>query len=147
MAIRHVLYVEDDARAAANLVGIVATLALPILVHVVESATRALEFIGQRGRYTGATIVSLIALDLGLHLVSGHELMQGLKHDPIYSAIPVIVYTRSQSEGDRYLAQYHGAEYLVKAPHGPDLAAVVRLISARAHGDDGHADITEDPPA
>lgn len=147
MAIRHVLYVEDDARAAANLVGMVATLALPILVHVVESATRALEFLGQRGPFTGAPIASLIVLDLGLPLVGGHELLQGLKHDPIYSAIPVIVYTRSQSDADRYLAQYHGAEYLVKPPRGPALGAVARLINARAHGDDGHADITEDPPA
>jgi CheY-like chemotaxis protein len=134
MATRHVLYIEDDTRHAAALATAVETLDLPIILHVVESATQGLEFLGQRGRHPSAPIASVILLDLGLPLVNGHEVLQGLAEDAIFSAIPVVVYTRSRSEADRYLAARHKAEFIVKDGAWTSLVDVANRINDLAHG-------------
>src|SRR5688572_17632874 len=44
---------------------------------------------------------ALIVLDINMPIVSGRELLTILKNDPIYSDIPVVVFTTSSNPLDR----------------------------------------------
>lgn len=63
----------------------------------------------------GEGIPKLILLDLKLPRLTGLEVLERIKHHPIFSSIPVVVLTTSRDDGDVKSAYQLGANsYIVK---------------------------------
>ena len=72
---------------------------MPNTLHVADDGIEALEFLRQRGRYTGAPRPDLILLDLNMPRKNGQELLAEIKADEHLKGIPVIILTTSKSAG------------------------------------------------
>jgi chemotaxis family two-component system response regulator Rcp1 len=60
----------------------------------------AMAFLRREGAYIGAIRPDLILLDLNMPRMSGSEVLTRLKADDDLRAIPVVILTTSDSEGD-----------------------------------------------
>ncbi|MGI2335907.1 MAG: response regulator [Dehalogenimonas sp.] len=69
-------------------------------LHVVKDGVEALDFLHQRGDYSGAVRPDLILLDLNLPRMNGMEVLEEIKNDLNLKRIPVVILTVSQAEMD-----------------------------------------------
>jgi two-component system cell cycle response regulator DivK len=78
-------------------------------------------------------VPNLIIMDIQLPNVSGLELIEGAKRDPVLRTIPVLAVTAYAGKGDEERIREAGAEgYLAKPVSiGPFMAAVKRLLVTR----------------
>jgi len=84
-------------------------------LHVVGDGEQAMRFLRRTHDFTGAPRPGLILLDLNLPRRNGLEVLAELKSDRNLLAIPVVIFTTSQAEGD-ILASYrlHANAYITK---------------------------------
>lgn len=66
----------------------------------VKNGVEALSFLNQTGSFKDARIPDLIIMDLNLPKKDGRELLEEIKNNKRYSAIPVIILTSSKAETD-----------------------------------------------
>lgn len=83
---------------------------------VVPDGVEALAYLRGEGRYAGAARPTLILLDLNLPRKDGREVLREIKNDPNLRAIPVVVLTTSDAEGDVMAAYEHHANCYIKKP-------------------------------
>lgn len=89
-------------------------------LHVVRDGEAALDFLHQRGDHADAPRPSLVLLDLNLPRVSGMDVLEEAKSDPVLRRIPVVVLTSSEAEEDIVESyENHSNAYLTK-PIDPD---------------------------
>lgn len=69
-------------------------------LHVAEDGEKALAFLRREPPYAAAPAVDLILLDLNMPRKGGHEVLADLKADPRLAAIPVVLVTGTQLEGE-----------------------------------------------
>lgn len=69
-------------------------------LNAVTDGVKALDYLYQKGDYTGAPRPDLILLDLNLPKKDGREVLEIIKQDPSLKSIPVIVLTTSSSDFD-----------------------------------------------
>ena len=69
-------------------------------LHIVNNASKALEFLQRTHPYFNFPTINLIILDLDLPGINGHELLTILKQDILLKSIPVIVFTSSTKNTD-----------------------------------------------
>lgn len=88
----------------------------PIL-HVKDGA-EALDFIENKGLYSSRKphkLLKLILLDLKMPKVSGIEVLEKIKSNPMYKTIPVVILTSSKEDPDIKRCYELGANsYIVK---------------------------------
>ena len=88
--------------------------------HVVHlsDGEQALDFIFGRGNYSGRVILQMpkvILLDIKMPKISGLEVLQAVKSDPLTKVIPVVILTSSEEDPDIKKAYALGANsYIVK---------------------------------
>jgi two-component system, chemotaxis family, response regulator Rcp1 len=96
----HVLLVEDspgDIRLTREAFHAAGT---HIKLSVVTDGVEAMAFLRREGAYIGAIRPDLILLDLNMPRMSGSEVLTRLKADDNLRAIPIVILTTSDSEGD-----------------------------------------------
>lgn len=81
--------------------------------------------------------LALILLDITMPVMDGYTFLSIVKSDPVYSAIPVIVTTQSDSEADELAALSHGATDFVPKPYKPQIilhrvASIIHLRETAA---------------
>ena len=76
-----------------------------------ENGLEALSVLKERG-----DVISLILLDITMPVMDGYTFLSIVKKDPVFSSIPVIVTTQSDSESDEVAALSHGASDFVAKP-------------------------------
>ena len=59
---------------------------------------------------------SLILLDLNMPRLNGFEALQRLREDPLYQAIPIVILTTSDDQGDQQRARELGANEFITKP-------------------------------
>ena len=69
-------------------------------LSVASDGVEALAFLRREGKYAAAPRPDIILLDLNLPRMNGHELLETIKSDPLFAAIPVVILTTSKSEDD-----------------------------------------------
>ncbi len=105
--------------------GLKASTAQPEIVAIAEPQM-ALDYLHQRGQYTGATRPDLILLDLHL---SGLELLTAIKSHPQLRRIPTIVLTTApQSEDILSTYTLQGNCYVIKSSDPDQLAIIIHSI-------------------
>ena len=84
---------------------------------VVRDGDEALRFLRRTDEHAEAIRPGLVLLDLNLPGLSGWEVLEEMKRDPVLTVVPVIVLTTSHREAD-VLRSYalHAAAYVPK-PH------------------------------
>lgn len=70
------------------------------VLHVVKDGEEVLKYVRNEGKYAGKPRPDLILLDLKMPKKDGFEVLQELKGNPRYRAIPVVVLTSSTDEED-----------------------------------------------
>ena len=69
-------------------------------LRFVEDGVELMDYLHHRGEFAGATLPSLILLDLNMPRMNGMEVLEQLKTDPQLRRIPVVVLTTSSAEED-----------------------------------------------
>jgi CheY-like chemotaxis protein len=94
----------------------------------VSNGKEALDFLDQ-SQQTSA-LPSLIILDINMPILDGKETLTIIKKTEEYKAIPVVVFTTSNSELDKMFCKKHHVEMITKPPHYKSLeAAVLKLLN------------------
>jgi chemotaxis family two-component system response regulator Rcp1 len=128
---RPLLLVEDSDADAVALERIARRLPLSLPLVRVCNGERALDYLYQRGDYTGALRPALVLLDLHLPGMGGREVLSRLKADPALRSIPVIIFSSSQARQDVEDAYADGANcYLFKPDPGEQLEATARALQS-----------------
>lgn len=91
-------------------------------IHTVRDGAEALDFLFRRGRYADRdeTAPKVVLLDLKLPKVSGLEVLQQLKANPVTAAIPVVVLTSSREDTDIAASYKLGVNSYIVKPVGFD---------------------------
>ncbi len=98
-------------------------------LHVADDGVEAMDFLNQRGKYSGAPRPDLILLDLNMPRMNGQEVLAEIKSDNNLKTIPVVVLTTSKSDEDVLKAYGHHANcYIVKPVDFDAFTKVVRTI-------------------
>lgn len=93
-----ILLVEDNPGDARLVEEVCDEIGISGQLHIVSNGTDALDFVMQRGDYTGAPRPDLIVLDWHLPRMDGKELLQKLTDESPHGHIPVLVTSGSISE-------------------------------------------------
>ncbi|HEX7712137.1 MAG TPA: response regulator [Sphingomonadaceae bacterium] len=97
------------------------------LVHAVTTGQDALDFLRRRESHADAARPDLILLDLNLPGIGGHEVLAEIKQDEALKAIPVVVLTSSESEGDIARAYAAHANCFISKP--VDFASLIGIVA------------------
>ena len=126
-----VLLVEDDPDHAEFVRRALRQQSPGVEVFVAVDGREALDYLGRRGAFADPSRSprpDLVLLDLNLPKLDGFGVLRELKGSEQFRAIPAVILTTSDAEGDvtrAYAA--HANSYLVKPP---DYTSFMQLIAA-----------------
>jgi CheY-like chemotaxis protein len=84
-------------------------------LNIVEDGEQALSFLRREGQFHYAQKPHLIFLDLNLPKINGREVLQEIRQDHAFNAIPVVILTTSKSDKDMVESyRLHANSYTVK---------------------------------
>jgi len=97
-----------------------------INLHVASDGEEAMAFLRREGKNLNVPRPDLILLDLNLPKMSGQEILEEIKKDPILKSIPIVILTTSTSDED-VLRSYllHANCYITKPV---DLAGFLKVV-------------------
>ena len=98
-------------------------------LHVVGDGEQAMHFLRRTREFTGAPRPGLILLDLNLPRRNGLEVLAELKADHDLLAIPVVIFSTSQAEGDIVASyQLHANAYITKPANFDLFTQAIRQV-------------------
>jgi two-component system, chemotaxis family, response regulator Rcp1 len=101
-----------------------------IHLHVATDGVDAMAFLKHQGAHIHAARPDLILLDLNLPKMDGREVLAQIKKDESLRAIPVVILTTSDAEGDITISyQLHANCYLNKPVQLDAFEALVKSIN------------------
>ena len=128
-----ILLVEDNADDALLLKDAFHEVNIINSILVLENGKKAIAYLKGKGIYVNRKqypLPILILLDLKLPILSGFEVLQWLKQQPILKRIPVLIMTSSNIPEDINKAYDWGANsYLVKPVDSEDLIRISQQIA------------------
>lgn len=127
-----ILLVEDNPQDAELMIRALRKQNLANQIYIAEDGAEALDFINCREKYSDRDQTKspkVIFLDLKLPKVSGLEVLQELKSNPITQTIPVVVVTSSRENPDIKKAYELGVNsYVVKPVEFQDFMQAMAQI-------------------
>jgi CheY-like chemotaxis protein len=126
----HVLLVEDNRADALLLLELLKERSSSVELSWVTDGLQALDFIFRRGKFVQSPVPVIVVLDLGLPLLSGHEVLAALRAEPVKPKTPVLILSTSDSALDRDQCLANGAIEYISKPRDLDgyEELVTRLI-------------------
>ena len=98
-------------------------------ISVANNGVEALQFLSKQGKFSEAPTPNLILLDLNMPRMDGKTFLDCVKSDPKLKAIPVVMFTSSQSENDiRDCYERHASCYVVKPFDGNEFVETVQRV-------------------
>ena len=95
-----ILLLEDNPADTYVFLSVLEPSSSRLHVTAVDSGAQALDLLFQRGRYAKSPRPDLIALDLNVPILSGHEVLNVIKSNSVLRSIPVIVWSVSARPED-----------------------------------------------
>jgi len=128
---RPILIVEDNPRERELIASALTGYDLSGNVISMGSGSELLDYIARRGGYHARTSVpALVILDLDLDDTHGLELLKAIRHDREMGAVPVVIFSGSESALDAAVARELRADgFIVKPTDFHDLQATVRSLA------------------
>jgi CheY-like chemotaxis protein len=116
--IKRILLVEDNENDVELTLTALQECRLRNEVEVVRDGAEALDYIYNRGNYSGRTdcLPCVILLDLKMPRVDGLEVLRQIKSDPDTRHIPVVMLTSSREEKDLVMSYHLGVNAFVVKP-------------------------------
>jgi CheY-like chemotaxis protein len=116
--IKRILLAEDNENDVELTLTALQECRLSNEVEVVRDGAEALDYIYQRGKYSGRgdCLPCVILLDLKMPRVDGLEVLRQIKSDPALRHIPVVMLTSSREEKDLVLSYDLGVNAFVVKP-------------------------------
>jgi CheY-like chemotaxis protein len=116
--IKRILLAEDNENDVELTLTALQECRLSNEVEVVRDGAEALDYIYQRGQYSGQgnCLPCVILLDLKMPRVDGLEVLRQIKSDPALWHIPVVMLTSSREEKDLILSYNLGVNAFVVKP-------------------------------
>lgn len=121
-----VLLVEDNRADALLLLELLKERSEQIHLHWVTDGLQALDFLHRRGAFADAPAPKLVMLDLGLPMLSGHEVLAELRCSHVARGVPIMVLSTSDSALDREQCLARGAFAYISKPR--DLEGYEQLV-------------------
>ncbi len=113
-----ILFAEDSIDDATLTIRALVKSGFTNKLHHVKDGAEALDFLYCRGIYASRNISEkpkLILLDLKMPKLTGMEVLEKIKSDPIFKSIPVVILTSSNEDPDVQKCYALGANsYIVK---------------------------------
>jgi CheY-like chemotaxis protein len=123
-----ILWADDDADDLSLMKEILLKHNRNYEIVEVSNGKEALDFLEQS--LQTSTLPSLIILDINMPILDGKETLSIIKKIEGYKAIPVVVFTTSNSELDKMFCKKYHVEMITKPPHYKSLeAAVLKLLN------------------
>ncbi|MBW8334484.1 MAG: response regulator [Prolixibacteraceae bacterium] len=126
-----ILIVEDNPQDAELTVRALKKQNLANQIYIVEDGAEALDFIFCKGKYAERDFANppkVVFLDLKLPKISGLEVLQEIKSNPLTKSLPVVVVSSSREDPDIKKAYELGVNsYVVKPVNFED------FLSAMTH--------------
>ncbi|MFC4012308.1 response regulator [Nonomuraea purpurea] len=98
-------------------------------LNVVNDGEQAMAYLRKQDSFSDATRPDLILLDLNLPRMSGMEVLQEVKADPLLRTIPVVILTTSEAEEDiLHSYRLHANAYVSKPVDFEQFIRVVQQI-------------------
>lgn len=89
----------------------------------------ALDLLEEGKRATPVRLPALILLDLNMPVMTGHQFLERIKHDPVLRTIPVVILSTSEAMDDiRQAYRNYAGGYLVKPSTIPELYQLVEAV-------------------
>lgn len=127
-----ILLVEDEEHDIELTLAALAGHRVANKIHVARDGEEALQFIAncQAQQAAGAgTLPRLVLLDLNLPKVSGIQVLEKIKSDPLTKIIPVVVLTSSTEDQDMMKSYLNGVNsYLQKPVKFDEFCDIVKEI-------------------
>ncbi|SRR5579871_2473062 len=102
---------------------------LPMHFAVAEDGSRALDYLYRRGDFSDSPYPDLILLDLNLPGKNGWEVLEEIRLNPAFTAVPVVILTGSRDDADEKLAREKKADlYVVKPMNLSNFPIIVKAI-------------------
>jgi CheY-like chemotaxis protein len=133
MKLKRILLVEDNANDAELTMEALSEHNLANEVDRACDGAEALDYLYQRGAYSGRDDgnLAVILLDLKLPKVDGLEVLRTIKSDPRLKYIPVVVLTSSREESDLVESYRLGVNaYVVKPVNFTEFINAVKEVGA-----------------
>lgn len=124
-----VLLVEDNEDDVELTLEALKDSKIRVEIDVVQDGLSAMAFLRREGKYSEKNRPDLILLDLNLPLMDGREVLKEIREDPDLTAIPVVVLTTSEDEGDILKAyKLHANCYISKPVDFTHFTEIIRQI-------------------
>lgn len=128
---RPILIVEDNPRERELIAAALTDYDLSRNVLTMGSGSEVFDFIGRRGAYqVRREVPSLVILDLDLHDMHGLDILKAIRKDREMGAVPVVIFSGSDSALDAAVARELRADgFILKPTDIHDLQATVRSLA------------------
>ena len=132
--------VEDNRGDVVLVEEALAKAGLGHTVNVVPDGVEAMDYLRRQGKYAGAARPDLIVLDLKLPRKSGREVLDEIRPDPAFNAIPIVILSSSRSELETARLHSRQEERCIAKPTTfAGYVDLVKVIEAfRQAGRNGH---------
>lgn len=114
-----ILLVEDEEVDIRMIKRIIGKLDRPINLSVVNNGEQALRYLQKTDEYSNAADIDLILLDINMPKMNGKELLAGLRQDPKFSPIVIVMLTSSEDQLDINSCYQMGANAYICKPIAP----------------------------
>ena len=119
MSIKTILFVEDNSDYQELVRLAFASCEIEHNLVMVQSAMEALDYLLGNGRYSGRNlndVPALTLLDLNLPLISGPQVLQRIRANPITRFMPVVVMSTSTEPEDITSSYRYGCNSYIRKP-------------------------------
>lgn len=125
----HILLVEDNEGDILLIKEAFDEAKLANKISVTTDGEKAINFLGKKGKYSGADKPDLIILDINLPRKNGHEVLEFIKTNDDLKHLPVIMLTTSSNEKDIMISYKNHANCFITKPVEVDdfLKAVLEI--------------------
>jgi two-component system response regulator len=132
MARQHdVVLVDDNAYDLELTLFTLRTFCAPERIRVLRDGEEVIRILGQAREAPDFHRPRLMLLDLKLPKVDGLEVLRWLRHSPVTSPIPVVIFSSSRQKTDMQKCLQLGANsYVTKPVPYSEFSAVVRQIAS-----------------
>ncbi len=113
---RYLLYADDDEDDKAILIEMMRRINPEIGVATTENGVETLKFL--ESIKDNEPLPCCIVLDMNMPIMNGTQALELIKKNPLYSKIPVFLFSTSSSPSDVAITSKLGAEAFITKPYG-----------------------------
>jgi CheY-like chemotaxis protein len=129
--LRTILLAEDNPRDVELTLEAISGFKVVPKVEVVNDGVEAIEYLRCEGKYKGRKKIPLavILLDIKMPRMDGIEVLQTIRSDPSFRALPVVMFTSSREKADVRRSYDLGANaYVVKPVNYKEFIRTIKNI-------------------